>query len=150
MLPFCVNVSVDKCLVLGGSRNGKIVKPIEIYDESLNSFYVPSSKVILPGDIKKIFGVFYVGKEIYEEVDYKPMDTEMFYELNANIYNVRSSFNSTHANTNVYDMDDKNSTTLIEKVAVFYLSNADTLKLLHLFVEPQGTQLNVKLAANKT
>ena len=122
-----------------------MVKPIEIYDASLNSFYVPRSKAILPGDIKKIFGVFYVGKEICEEVDYKPMDTEMFYELNANIYNVRSSFNSI-----VYDMNDKNNTTLIEKVAVFYLSNTNTLKLLHLFVEPQGTQLNVKLAANKT
>ena len=94
MLPFCVNVSVDKCLVLGGSNNGKMVKPIEIYDAGLNGFYVPRSKVILPSDIKKIFGVFYVGKEIYEEVDYKPMDTDMFYELNANIYNVRSSFNS--------------------------------------------------------
>ena len=47
-------------------------------------------------------------------------------------------------------MDDKNSTTLIEKVAVFYLSDTDRLKLLQLFVEPQDTQLNVKLAANKT
>ena len=38
----------------------------------------------------------------------------------------------------------------IEKVAVFYLSKTEKLKVIHLFIEPadNSTQLNITMAAN--